>query len=150
MNLAESLDFEYIRLRYNISREEIEDAIRQRNFDNLKNLFGDVGVYMDIRGGNLLLSVFPADYLKKRCRNAGRRRSVAWKKQGIEAYRYSDVVFMMRNKKDRQIISILDMPQATYYRHKRMLYKSDYYKNLDRTRLSDMDYLRSVKGDKIF
>lgn len=150
MKIAESLDFEYIRLRYNISKEEIEDAIRQRNFDNLKHLFGDVGIYMDIMGSDLLLSLYPADYLKKRCRNAGRRRAVAWKRQGIEAYRYSDVVFMMRDKKDRQIINILDMPQATYYRHKKMLYKSEYYKNLDRGKLSDIDYLRSVKGDKIF
>ncbi len=150
MKNAEKLDFEDIRLRYNISREELNDAVRQKNFENLKKLFEEVGVYMDIKGGNLLLSVFPAEYLKKRCRGAGRRRSVAWKKQSFEAYRFSDVVHMMSDKKDRQIISILDMPQATYYRHKKNLYLSEYYRKLDRERLDDIDYLRSVEGDLIF
>ncbi|MBR5377482.1 MAG: hypothetical protein IK139_09405 [Lachnospiraceae bacterium] len=150
MKNAKKLDFEDIRLRYNISKEELDDAVRKKNFENLKSLFEEVGVYMDIKGGNLLLSVFPAEYLKKRTRGAGRRRTVAWKRRGIEAYRFSDVVYMMKDKNDRQIISILEMPQATYYRHKKNLYLSDYYRNLDRERIADIGYLKSVEGDMIF
>lgn len=150
MKNAEKLDFDDIRLRYNISKDELDDAVRQKNFENLKKLFEEVGVYMDIKGGNLLLSVYPAEYLRKRCRGAGRRKTVAWKRSGIEAYRFSDVVHMMSDKKDRQIISILEMPQATYYRHKKNLYLSDYYRKLDHERLTDIDYLKSVEGDMIF
>ncbi|MCR5649767.1 MAG: hypothetical protein K6F86_01125 [Lachnospiraceae bacterium] len=150
MKVKERLDFDDIRLRYNISKEELEDALRQKNYSNLKQLFEDVGIYMDIKGGNLLLSVYVSDYLKKRCRNAGRRKYVAWKKPGLEAYRFSDVVFLMKDKNDRQIINILDIAPATYYRHKKNLYLSDYYKRLDMGRLYDIDYLKSVEGDLIF
>ncbi|MBO4373928.1 MAG: hypothetical protein J5829_02365 [Lachnospiraceae bacterium] len=150
MKIAEKLDFDDIRLRYNISREELEDAFKRKSFDNLKSLFEDVGIHMDIKGSDLVLSVFPADYLKKRCRGAGRRRAVAWKHNGIEAYRFSDVVYLMQDNKDNQIISILDMAQATYYRHKKNLYLSEYYKKLDPERVSDIEYLKSVDGDLIF
>ncbi len=150
MAKADSRDYEDIRLRYSISEDDGDDALNRKNYEDLKKLFEEVGVYMDVRDNRLVLSVFPTTYVQKRCRNAGRRRFVAWKTPGCEAYRFSDVVYLLRDKNDRQMIEILNMPQATYYRHKKNLRLSEYYKKLDMNRLDDKTYLQSVEGNLIF
>ena len=39
---------------------------------------------------------------------------------------------------------------APYNRHKKKLKESEYYSRLDKNRLQDLDYLKSVKGDMFF
>ena len=42
------------------------------------------------------------------------------------------------------------MAPATYYRKKRKMKESDWYKELDPEKLGDLEYLRSVPGDNFF
>ncbi len=150
MTKSQRQEIEDLRLYYDLSKSGSNDTANSKSYESLKKLCEEVGVYLDVRDNRLVLSVFPAAYIRKRCRNAGRRRVVAWKRPGLEAYRFSDVVYLLREKNDREMIEILNMPQATYYRHKKNLRMSSYYKKLDKDRLGEKEYLKSVEGDLIF
>ena len=67
-----------------------------------------------------------------------------------ELYQYSDIVFMMQTKKDADVAAEIRMPIATFYRHKKAMKESAYYKSLDLNRLRDKEYLESVAGNRMF
>ncbi len=52
--------------------------------------------------------------------------------------------------KDQDIIEKIKMKPATFYRHKKEMKETEYYKSLDLNRLGDLEYLKSVKGDVMF
>ena len=52
--------------------------------------------------------------------------------------------------KDEEIIEKIQMKPATFYRHKKEMRETTYYKSLDRNRLGDLEYLKSVEGDFMF
>ena len=51
---------------------------------------------------------------------------------------------------DQQIADKIGMKIATYYRHKKKLRESKYFKELDQNRLDDREYLESLKGNLVF
>ena len=57
---------------------------------------------------------------------------------------------MKQTMTDAQLCEKIDMKPATYYRHKKELKESDYYKTLDKNKLSDLNYLKSIPGDFMF
>ena len=57
---------------------------------------------------------------------------------------------MMQSLKDKEIAEKINMPIATYYRHKKRLTSSAYYTALDQNKLDDMQYLQSVSGNLLF
>ena len=152
--MKDPMDFDYedMWLRYRVTEEPEYKEVNEKNYEKLKALMEEVGVYLDLRDGRLSISVFPNAYRSKRTRNAGRTRRAAFKDDEafFEAYRYSDIVQLSQSMGDRELMEMLSMPQATFYRHKKALKESRYYKNLDKTRLNDREYLKSVEGDNIF
>ena len=57
---------------------------------------------------------------------------------------------MMQTMKDQEIANKIGMPIATYYRHKKTLKDSYYFKSLDLNKLQDKEYLESVSDNLIF
>lgn len=121
----------------------------------LKEYDIELKINNDSDGRKLTFWTKPEYHLERNTRNAGRRKTFALQKdkQGDEIddfYRYSDVVYMMQSKKDDEIMKILGMAPATYYRHKKGMKESEYYKKLDPSKLTNREYLKSVEVDRIF
>jgi len=57
-------------------------------------------------------------------------------------YAYSDVVLMLQSMTDQEIMEHIGIKYATYYRHKKKLLESEYYKFTDKNRLTDELYLQ--------
>ena len=121
------------------------------------------------------LSLFiPASYYNEyHKRNAGRRRKIMSKSGEYESYEfnghkktfysgeklmYSDVLPLMLTKNDTEIIRELNIPRATYYRHKKTLLASRYYQSIDKEYLTKdfalspeaADYYKSIPGNMSF
>lgn len=121
------------------------------------------------------LSLFiPASYYNEyHKRNAGRRRKIMSKTGEYETYElngmtktfysgdklmYSDVLRLLLTKGDAEIIRELNIPRATYYRHKKVLLNSRYYLAIDKEHLTKEfasspeaeEYYKSIPGDMSF
>lgn len=121
------------------------------------------------------LSLFiPASYYNEyHKRNAGRRRKIMSKTGEYETYElngrtktfysgdklmYSDVLRLLLTKGDAEIIRELNIPRATYYRHKKVLLDSRYYLAIDKEHLTKEFaispeaevYYKSIPGDMSF
>lgn len=138
------------RLCYKIISEGYYVAQNEKNLEKMKEALSAVGILLNVEDGNLSLSIYPEGYIRTKERNAGRRKKTAWNKEekskGIyKFYKYSDIVFMMQSMKDQEIATKIGMPIATYYRHKKTMKESNYYKSLDLNKLGDKEYLESVQ-----
>lgn len=127
----------------------------KENLEKMKEALKAVGVYLDVENGELRLWIYPEGYIRTKERHAGRRKNIAWKqkeygKGNYESYKYSDIVRMMQSMKDQDLADEIGMPIATFYRHKKALKESDYYKSLDLNRLDEKKYLESVPGNYSF
>lgn len=144
------------RLRYKLqSGDDAYWELNQKNYEKMKTALEAVGVWLEVDKGELRLTIYPEGYIRTKERNAGRKKKSFWKREELaegkyELYRYSDVVCMMQTKKDADIASEIGMPIATFYRHKKTLKESPYYRSLDQNRLRDEEYLESVLGNMIF
>lgn len=121
---------------------------------HIKTIFDEIGIMFIWKIINWQ-SASRLSFLRMQNRYAGRRRKVLQKNPelGYEStnyYRYSDIVYMLKTKKDKEIAEIIGMKIATYYRHKRKMKESDYYKNLDMNRLQDKKYLESLEKNYFF
>lgn len=137
----------------------IEKLMSMQDLAAITAILGEYGIELEIKnereGKVLSIWTKPEYHLERNTRNAGRRKTFALQKNQdgeslSEFYKYSDVVYMMQSKKDDEIMEILGMAAATYYRHKKTMKESEYYKNLEQSKLADQDYLKSVEGDYIF
>lgn len=128
------------------------------NFDAIKKILEDIGIYInnDSDDGIIVISVNGYVCYNKKTRSAGRRDVhgyVDYRKSRYgfgDVCMYSDVVWMLQTMTDKQIAAKIGMKIATYYRHKKALKETGYYKSLDLNRLSDLAYLQSVDGDYFF
>ena len=127
----------------------------RKNYEKMRDALDAVGVLLEVADGKLSLSIYAPDYYKTTTRKAGRRAKVAWIKEELEKgnyelYKYSDIVYMSQTLKDQEIADKIGMPIATYYRHKKKMKESDYYKSLDLNRLRDKEYLDNVPWNLTF
>ena len=141
--------YEGCRLCYKVTSDGYFSDRNEKNLEKMKEALDAVGVWLDVTDGELSLSIYPEKYVRTRDRNAGRRKKVVWneekrKKGQWETYKYSDIVFMMQTMKDQEIADKIGMPIATYYRHKKTMKESRYYKSLDLNKLRDKEYLDGV------
>lgn len=144
------------RLRYKLAPED--DTfwdLNRKNYAKMKEALEAVGIWLNIENDELSLSILPTSYLRTRDRNAGRRTTVVLKKENntngsYELYKYADIVLLMQTMKDQEIADKLGMPIATYYRHKKKMKESTYFKSLDLNRLRDKEYLESISGNYCF
>jgi hypothetical protein len=147
-----SKKYDRLRLQYRVTEDENIYDINGENLPLIKEALDAVGVYLDVSDGVLTLSIMPRPYVRTQNRGAGRRkaRSYTHDVEGINIYSYSDIIYMSQTMKDQDIIEKIKMKPATFYRHKKEMRETAYYKSLDRSRLGDLEYLRSVNGDFMF
>ena len=147
-----SKKYDRLRLQYRVTEDENIYDINGENLPLIKEALDAVGVYLDVSDGVLTLSIMPRSYVRAQNRGAGRRkaRSYTQDEGSINIYSYSDIIYMSQTMKDQEIIEKIQMKPATFYRHKKDMRETTYYKSLDRSRLGDLEYLRSVKGDFMF
>lgn len=84
--------------------------------------------------------------------NVGRRKKYAIVVDGsdLKVYKYSDVIYRLCHKSNDTVAKEIGMKIATFYRHKKIMMESNYYKSLDKKKFEDLHYLKSVDGDRIF
>ena len=133
---------------------KIEDAPHcenhnERSFDTIKEMLERVGVNLEKDDDSLFISINSQKYAAAARTYAGRGRRFAYPENGYKAYTYSDIVYMLNSMSNDEVASKIDMPIATFYRHKKRLINSDYYKALDTSRLNDIEYLKSCKNSDI-
>lgn len=141
-------------LCYNIKEEKFFSEMNQKNLQKMQEALHAVGFSLQINDGQLTLSIFSERYNRISNRYAGRRKGYAYKESadGIpeEVYQYSDIVYLMQTMKDQEVADEIGMKIATYYRHKKAMKESSYYKSLDLDRARDKEYLESVPGNHRF
>lgn len=126
-----------------------EDTNR-KNYAEIKEFLYQVGISLNIKDGHMHLHINEQAYKKNKKRNAGRKHRFVYSNDNFSVYKYADIVFMMQSMTDKEICEKINLPQATYYRHKKEMRESTYYKSLDLNRLKDLEYLQSVSGNCIF
>ena len=109
----------------------INDALKKAGFE-LQIKDGYLTHFLDV-GNNVISST----------RMAGRKlkRSRA---------KFSDVIQMQQTMNVAEIIEKIGLSRATYTRHNRRMKNTYYYKQLDKSRLNDKEYLESVRGNMEF
>lgn len=143
-------EYKDCRLQYNITEDDFYKKSNNQNYEKMKEALNQVGIMLSVENSSLRLSIFPEKYIRAKNRHCGKKKSVAWNNDCSDFFKYSDVVYWIQTLKDPDVAAKLGMPIATYYRHKKALKESDYYKSLDKNRLEDKEYLDSVEGNRIF
>jgi hypothetical protein len=148
--------FSNCRLHYVVKDAEYCAQSNRENYEIIKEALDEMGIIFDLEGNDLRISILPDFYLRRKKRRAGPKKNLVQKEEKTkngwnEYYKYSDVVYLIETRKDNRLVAKeLGMKSATYYRHKRTMLESDYYQSLDKDRLTDRDYLESVKGNRFF
>ena len=134
------------------TNDKSHSTLNEKNYEKMREALEAVGIWMDIENGELFLTIYPEGYMRAKNRNAGRSRKYAAKRdeKSYDFYRYSDIVYMLNCKKDQEIADEIGMPIATYYRHKKTMKESLYYKSLDQEQMNNYEYLKHAEGDRIF
>lgn len=136
-------------LRYHVQEDTYNKKNNAENFEAMKVALDEVGVCLNIKDGKLVIFLNRSKYFRNKTRNAGTKKRRVQKPDG-KAYKYSDIISMSQTMKDVEILKTIGMTTATYYRHKKAMKNSDYYKKVDKTKLSDIEYLKSIEGDFSF
>lgn len=151
------MEKDFYLLRYLISEENAYKESNAEALEVIRKTLYECGFTLDIRnGGEMSLMLHPDLYSARRGRNAGRREKTFFlpsslqKEFGHVTCTYSDIVFMEQSMPDGRIIETLGIPASTFFRHKKKLYESGYYLNLDKNRLSDREYLDRQRGNSFF
>lgn len=149
-------EYSNLMLRYEVRDVDWAKKKNKENYETLKTIFNEIGIMLNLEDNKLTIGIHGYQFLRMQNRYTGRRRKVFQKNPELDGYestnyyRYSDIVYMLKTKKDKEIAEIIGMKIATYYRHKRKMKESDYYKNLDMNRLQDRKYLESLEKNYFF
>ena len=126
-------------LQYSVSEKNIPESIKKQNKENLKlmqDALATLGVRLNIKDGEISLLMHTSNFVDRKTRRAGRKRTYALKEQEqgnytADAYRFSDVILLIEEKGDKETQIILGMSESTYFRHKKKMKASEYYSLLD-------------------
>lgn len=137
-----------LRLRYCIDKKSINSAENKKNFAEISALLSRVGIYLneydDDANNYVTLAVNKDIYDRVTKREAGRRAKIVRNSETDTYLRYSDIVYMLQTMSGKATAQKLQMSLSTFNRRKKRMLESDYYKQLDRNRLNDLEYLNSV------
>lgn len=141
-NIEKKLNKQYgnVYLTYEVTDSDIEKNADK--LDIMKEAFAKVGLSLSVDHNILSIHMMVHDYAAVTTRNAGRKQSKVKYKDGTIFY--SDIVYMMQTMTDKEISEKIQMKIATYYRHKKALKESNYYRFLDKNKLNDLEYLKSA------
>ena len=129
---------------------------RPESVEKLKEALSHVGIDLEYTKSTLTICVDPQNFVRAYTRKSGpkdKKRTFKTNEIGVkgETVQYSDVVNMLLDKmKDTEIMAELNMPPATYYRHKKALMNSDYYKSIDWDRVDEDGYLEGLLFNEAF
>ena len=125
-----------------IYKIEYESEKNKEAFDEMRETLAQVGVEINVdkENGYLILIKDKEKYKEVRSRGAGR-------KGNADSYSAIEVLIMMQDMTDKEIYKKINMPVATYYRHKKALFESDFYHTLDPDRIHDIEYLLEIEKD---
>lgn len=141
-------------LQYSVSEKNIPESIKRQNKENLKlmqDALAALGVRLSIKDGEISLLMHTSNFVERKTRGAGRKRTYALKDScTADAYRFSDVILMIAKKGDKETQNALGMSESTYFRHKKRMKSSEYYAALDQEKVTDQEYLESVPGNNYF
>lgn len=145
-------------LQYSVSEKNIPESIKKQNKENLKlmqDALATLGVRLNIKDGEISLLMHTSNFVDRKTRRAGRKRTYALKEQEegnykADAYRFSDVILLIEEKGDKETQAILGMSESTYFRHKKRMKSSEYYAALDQEKMTDQEYLESISGNSYF
>lgn len=141
-------------LQYSVSEKNIPESIKRQNKENLKlmqDALAALGVRLSIKDGEISLLMHTSNFVERKTRGAGRKRTYALKDScTADAYRFSDVILMIAKKGDKETQNALGMSESTYFRHKKRMKSSEYYAALDKEKTADPEYLESVPGNYYF
>lgn len=145
-------------LQYSVSEKNIPESIKRQNKENLKlmqDALAALGVRLNIKDGEISLRMYTSNFVERKTRGAGRKRTYALKEQEngsytADAYRFSDVILLIEEKGDKGAQAILGMSESTYFRHKKRMKASEYYAALDQEKMTDQEYLESISGNSYF
>lgn len=141
-----------------VFRKKYSGKYQKQNKENLKlmqDALATLGVRLNIKDGEISLLMHTSNFVDRKTRRAGRKRTYALKEQEqgnytADAYRFSDVILLIEEKGDKETQIILGMSESTYFRHKKKMKASEYYSLLDPQKMTDRMYLESVKGNNYF
>ena len=128
----------------------ISGCYNSNKYNILKVALEDSGFIFEIKDNTLLLGISESKYVRNKYRNAGRNMKPILRKDNFLPYRYSDIIYLLNSYTDKYIYTKLKISSATYYRHKREMINSDYYKNLDSNYITDLSYLENLPNNNIF
>lgn len=151
------MDSRFITLNYRVSEDEEDVKSNRENIAKLQEYLEDAGVLFSFpEESRLMISLHMETYEAFKTRNAGRHKRNFTLPQslrhnpGRSLCMYSDIIFLKQTKTDQEICELTGIPSATFSRHKKALYNSPYYKNLDLNRLNDRKYLESRPLNRLF
>lgn len=144
-------EYQELKLRYEVKDVDWAKIDNKENLEPLINIFNEIGVIFELKDNKLTIGINGYNFLRKQNRYAGRHEVHSMKSSDTyEFYRFSDIMYMLNTKTDKEIAEIIGMKIATYYRHKKKMKNSNYYKKLNLDKLQDKKYLESQKGNFIF
>ena len=147
--------FDNALVRYDISEREEDIQKNRESLPKFQEILKKAGIHFIVKDNQLTLYLVPESYTRNQTRYAGVRRHQIEKEKGkakdeYNVYRYSDIVYMMQSMSDMEIKDTIEMSHATYYRHKKALLESNYWRLLDKERLNDEKYLREQPFNRAF
>ncbi|MBR4146094.1 MAG: hypothetical protein IKU06_11660 [Lachnospiraceae bacterium] len=145
------------------------EKFNEKNLPIIIEALNDIHINLTVNEGELSLFIPASYYNEYHKRNAGRRRKVMSKTGQYESYEingrkktfysgekltYADMLTLLQTHSDASLIKELNIPRATYYRHKKVMLDSKYYASLDQKYLtgeagpddSADEYFRSLPG----
>lgn len=116
------------------------------DFAEIKEILLDLGVIINLGDFDTFSDKTFCDLVinkssLKKSRGGRRKIDISSDKKFIK---YSDIILMMQQMSDKQIMEDLGVKHATFYRRKKTMLESKYYKNLDKNRLDDKEYLENI------
>lgn len=141
-------------IHFNVTEDSFYHQLNKENYKLMQEALALVGVEFKILDGVLDMRINSSEYVSVVDRYAGRTRMPVMRecgKNSYKAYKYSDIVLMKAQKiRDKAIAEKLEISIASYYRRKKKMLESSYYKSLDPNKTWDKEYLESVSGNRDF
>lgn len=144
--------YEKISLRFTVSQKREHEYANLKNYKKMQQLLEKAGFELSMDGTEMVLSVIPDKYESVVNRGAGRNKKSTYTFDDgtFKMYMYSDIILMNQSMTDREVYEKIGMKPATYYRHKKAMVNSAYYKGLDKERLDDEAYIAKQPGNFTF
>ena len=160
-------------IKYTISDAPGFEKFNEKFLPIVTEALKSIHINLTVTDNELSLFIPASYYNEYHKRNAGRRKKIMSKSGQYESYElnghvktfysgdklmYSDMLPLILTKSDAEIIRELNIPRATFYRHKKALLNSRYYQLVDNAHLTKefalspeaADYYKSIEGDMSF